>query len=243
MYHKGNDKGSECWTGTNWPHSAVSNAKPFENWNQPLAVNHSVLAAKHSTIEHAVHLLETALARHGSANCKSSFEIQKWHSDLSKSNLLGVCISLSGITLVMEPNLISLLSCGSCRIGWAHQWLIQLPWVCLLSVRSVSQLVGPLGPLDGKALFIVTKCRICFEVPLDFPGFILACSWQSYGAPCLWGQHGHKYLLACYSPICSHCPQVWWYFLSVWLYISLNHRNRQLKKGGLQPADLESQGA
>ena len=41
-------------------------------------LNHSVLAAKHSTEiddEHAVHLLETEIAGHGFASFKSSFEI------------------------------------------------------------------------------------------------------------------------------------------------------------------------
>ena len=42
--------------------------------------------------------------------------------------------------LVMGANLIRSLSCGSCRTGWAHllEESIQLLWICLSSVRSVS---------------------------------------------------------------------------------------------------------
>ena len=48
------------------------------------------------------------------------------------------------LTLIMGTNFIRSLSCDSYRIGWAHLWEdpIQLPSICLSSVRSVFFLVG-----------------------------------------------------------------------------------------------------
>ena len=81
-------------------------------------------------------------------------------------HISGLILEFTSSDLVMGSNFNRSLDCGCCRIGWAHlmEESIQLHWVCLSSVRSVSLLAGPHPFWLGLLHYIQIEVPFCFLV-------------------------------------------------------------------------------